>query len=151
MQLIDGKRIAEEIKAEIKAKVDAMKSQGLRPPHLAAILVGHDGGSETYVAHKVKDCEQVGFLSTLIRYEDHVTEEELLCRIDSLNADSCIDGFIVRIIETYRLTQANSLNGKFASEYCHIAFRVMRMSKATIITAIAREYAVPYNMFQIIK
>jgi len=97
MQLIDGKQIAEEIKAEIKTKVDAMKSQGQRPPHLAAILVGHDGGSETYVAHKVKDCEQVGFKSTLIRYEDDVTEEELLCRIGSLNADSEIDGFIVQL------------------------------------------------------
>ena len=97
MQLIDGKRIADEIKAEIKEKTDAMKSQGVRPPHLAAILVGHDGGSETYVAHKVKDCEQVGFKSTLIRYEDDVTEAELLRRIDSLNADSDIDGFIVQL------------------------------------------------------
>jgi len=97
MQIIDGKRIADEIKAEIKAKVDVMTSQGLRPPHLAAILVGHDGGSETYVAHKVKDCEQVGFNSTLIRYEDDVTEEELLRRIKSLNADGNIDGFIVQL------------------------------------------------------
>jgi len=97
MQIIDGKRIADEIKAEIKAKVDVMKSQWLRPPHLAAILVGHDGGSETYVAHKVKDCEQVGFNSTLIRYEDDVTEEELLRRIKSLNADGNIDGFIVQL------------------------------------------------------
>ena len=97
MKIIDGKQIAEEIKREIKAKTDAMILQGLRPPHLAAILVGHDGGSETYVAHKVKDCEQVGFRSTLIRYEDNVTEEELLCRIDSLNSDSNIDGFIVQL------------------------------------------------------
>jgi len=97
MQTIDGKRIADEIKVEILAEVDAMKSRGIRPPHLAAILVGHDGGSETYVAHKVKDCEQVGFKSTLIRYEDDVTEEELLRRIDILNADSDIDGFIVQL------------------------------------------------------
>ena len=97
MNLIDGKQIAEEIKAEIKAKVDAMKSQGLRAPHLAAILVGHDGGSETYVAHKVKACEQVGFNSSLIRYEDDVTEEELLLRIENLNADSDVDGFIVQL------------------------------------------------------
>jgi len=97
MNLIDGKHIAEEIKAEIKAKVDAMKSQGLRAPHLAAILVGHDGGSETYVAHKVKACEQVGFNSSLIRYEDDVTEEELLLRIENLNADSDVDGFIVQL------------------------------------------------------
>ena len=97
MQIIDGKRIADEIKAEIKVEVDAMISRGQRPPHLAAILVGHDGGSETYVAHKVKSCEQVGFKSTLIRYEDDVTDAELLRRIDSLNDDSDIDGFIVQL------------------------------------------------------
>jgi methylenetetrahydrofolate dehydrogenase (NADP+)/methenyltetrahydrofolate cyclohydrolase len=97
MQLIDGKRIAEEIKAEIKVEVDDMKSRGQRPPHLAAILVGHDGGSETYVAHKVKACEQVGFKSTLVRYEDDVAEEELFCCIEGLNADSDIDGFIVQL------------------------------------------------------
>ena len=97
MQLIDGKRIAGEIRAEIKIKVDAMVSQGHRPPHLAAILVGHDGGSETYVAHKVKDCDEVGFKSTLIRYEDDVTEAILLDRINSLNADSDLDGFIVQL------------------------------------------------------
>lgn len=97
MQLIDGKKIADEIKVEIKAEVDRMRSHGLREPHLAAILVGHDGGSETYVAHKVKACEQVGFKSTLIRYEDSVTEEELLHRIDDLNIDADIDGFIVQL------------------------------------------------------
>ena len=97
MQLIDGKRIAEEIKAEIKAEVDVMTSRGLRPPHLVAVLVGHDGGSETYVANKMKDCEQVGFRSTLIRYEDDVTETELLGRIDALNVDDDVDGFIVQL------------------------------------------------------
>ena len=97
MQLIDGKRIAEEIKGEMKAEVDAMKSRGLRPPHLVAVLVGHDGGSETYVSNKMKDCEQVGFRSTLVRYEDDVTEPELLSRIDALNADSDVDGFIVQL------------------------------------------------------
>jgi len=97
MQLIDGQRIAGEIKAEIKIEVEAMKECGFKPPHLAAILVGNDGGSETYVAHKVKACEQVGFRSTLIRYEDNVTEAELLRRINSLNEDSDIDGFIVQL------------------------------------------------------
>ena len=97
MQLIDGKRIAEEIKAEIKVKVDEMVSRGLRPPHLAAILVGNDGASETYVAHKVKACEQVGFKSTLIRYENDVAEDELLRRIANLNTDGEIDGFIVQL------------------------------------------------------
>jgi len=94
MQLIDGKRIADEIKAEIKLEV---KMRGMKPPHLATVLVGHDGGSETYVAHKIKACEQVGFKSTLIRYEDSITEAELLHRINSLNADSDIDGFIVQL------------------------------------------------------
>ncbi len=97
MQLIDGKKIADEIKAEIKADVDIMRARGTKVPHLAAILVGHDGGSETYVAHKVKACEQVGFKSTLVRYEDDVTEEELLGRIECLNTDSDIDGFIVQL------------------------------------------------------
>ena len=97
MQLIDGKRIADEIKAEIKLEVDAMKSSGVRPPHLVAILVGHDGGSETYVAHKVKDCEQVGYDSTLIRFEDNISEATLLHEIENLNANADIDGFIVQL------------------------------------------------------
>jgi methylenetetrahydrofolate dehydrogenase (NADP+)/methenyltetrahydrofolate cyclohydrolase len=97
MQLIDGKRIADEIKAEIRMEVDNLTAQGHRAPHLAAVLVGHDGGSETYVAHKVKACEQVGFRSTLVRYEADVTEAELLRRIGELNADADIDGFIVQL------------------------------------------------------
>ena len=97
MQLIDGKRISEEIKVEIKASVDNMISRGLKPPHLVAVLVGHDGGSETYVLHKMKACEQVGFKSTLIRYEDDVAETELLRRIDELNADGDVNGFIVQL------------------------------------------------------
>ena len=97
MQLIDGKKISDEIKAEIRTTVDAMLAAGKKAPHLAPILVGHDGGSETYVAHKVKACEQVGFRSTLIRYEDDVTETELLNRIESLNNNPDIDGFIVQL------------------------------------------------------
>lgn len=95
MTLIDGKKTAADIKAEIAAEVAAMVARGKRAPHLAAILVGHDGGSETYVAAKVKACEECGFRSTLIRYEDDVTEEELLRTIDRLNADPEVDGFIV--------------------------------------------------------
>jgi methylenetetrahydrofolate dehydrogenase (NADP+)/methenyltetrahydrofolate cyclohydrolase len=97
MQLINGKEIADKIKSEIKAEVDIMKSRGLRAPHLAAILVGHDGGSETYVSHKVKACAEVGFKSTLIRCENDVTEKELVNRIDRLNSDMDIDGFIVQL------------------------------------------------------
>lgn len=97
MQLIDGKAIADVVKAEIAETVRLRKEQGLKVPHLAAILVGHDGGSETYVAHKVKACEQVGFESTLIRFEAEVTEEELLATVEKLNNDSQIDGFIVQL------------------------------------------------------
>jgi methylenetetrahydrofolate dehydrogenase (NADP+)/methenyltetrahydrofolate cyclohydrolase len=97
LQLIDGKKISDEVKNEIAAEVVAIKAQGGKTPHLAAILVGHDGGSETYVGHKVKACEQVGFTSTLIRYEDDVTEAELLAKISELNNDTDIDGFIVQL------------------------------------------------------
>ncbi len=97
MVLIDGKKVAAEIKSEIAAEVAEMTARGERAPHLAAILVGHDGGSETYVAHKVKACGECGFKSTLIRFEDDVTEAELLQTIDSLNADDSVDGFIVQL------------------------------------------------------
>lgn len=97
MTLIDGKAIAAQIKQEIAEEVDRIVANGGKRPHLAAILVGHDGGSETYVAHKVKACEQCGFKSTLIRFEDDVTEEKLLETIASLNADDDIDGFIVQL------------------------------------------------------
>ena len=97
MNLIDGKKIAAEIKKEIAAEVLQLKENGGKQPHLAAILVGHDGGSETYVAYKIKDCEAVGFKSSLIRYEDDVTEEELLAKVQELNEDDDLDGFIVQL------------------------------------------------------
>lgn len=97
MQLIDGKKIADDIKQEIASEVGKMVANGEKRPHLAAILVGHDGGSETYVAHKVKACEQCGFKSTLIRFENDVTEETLLETIARLNEDTDIDGFIVQL------------------------------------------------------
>lgn len=97
MKLIDGKAVAAQIKKEIAEEVAQIKAAGGKTPHLAAVLVGHDGGSETYVANKVKSCEEVGFNSTLIRYEDDVTEEELLACVDRLNNDADIDGFIVQL------------------------------------------------------
>ena len=97
MVLIDGKKTSEILQAEIADEVVAIKNNGGKTPHLAAILVGHDGGSETYVAAKVKACERVGFKSTLIRYEDTVTEEELLNCISKLNNDGDLDGFIVQL------------------------------------------------------
>lgn len=97
MTLIDGKAISEQVKQEIAAEVAAIVAQGGKRPHLAAILVGHDGGSETYVANKVKACEACGFKSSLIRYEADVTEEELLNKVRELNADEDVDGFIVQL------------------------------------------------------
>jgi len=97
MNLIDGKKISAQIKLEIAEEVKKMTETGHRAPHLAAVLVGHDGGSETYVAYKIKDCEEVGFTSTLVRFEDDVTEDVLLSKIDELNNDKEIDGFIVQL------------------------------------------------------
>ena len=97
MELIDGKKISAEIKNEIAEEVKKIIASGGKTPHLATILVGHDGGSETYVAHKVKACQQVGFKSTLIRYEDDVSEEELLKKVFELNNDNNLDGFIVQL------------------------------------------------------
>lgn len=95
--LIDGKAISEQIKQEIAAEVAEIIAKGGKRPHLAAVLVGHDGGSETYVANKVKACEVCGFTSSLVRYDDSVTEEELLTKVRELNADDDIDGFIVQL------------------------------------------------------
>ena len=97
MILIDGKAISEQVKQEIAQEVAQIVASGGKRPHLAAILVGHDGGSETYVANKVKACEVCGFKSTLIRFESDVTEEELLAKVRELNADDDVDGFIVQL------------------------------------------------------
>jgi methylenetetrahydrofolate dehydrogenase (NADP+)/methenyltetrahydrofolate cyclohydrolase len=97
MILIDGNKVAAEMKQEIAEEVKQIVANGGKAPHLAAILVGHDGGSETYVAYKIKDCEAVGFKSSLIRYDDDVTERELLAKIEELNNDDDLDGFIVQL------------------------------------------------------
>lgn len=97
MQLIDGKATAALIKEEIAKEVEQIVATGGKRPHLAAILVGHDGGSETYVKNKVIACETCGFTSTLIRYEENVSEEELLDKVQQLNIDPDIDGFIVQL------------------------------------------------------
>jgi methylenetetrahydrofolate dehydrogenase (NADP+)/methenyltetrahydrofolate cyclohydrolase len=95
--LIDGKKIAAEIKKEIADEVGKIRSEGKKVPHLAAILAGNNGSSETYVANKVKDCAEVGFASTLIRFSAEVSEEDLLAEIGKLNANPDIDGFIVQL------------------------------------------------------
>lgn len=97
MQLIDGKKISSEIKAEIAEEVKKIKANSGKSPHLAAILVGNDGASETYVNFKVKDCKEVGFDSSLIRFEDSVSEEELLNKVKEVNDNPDIDGLIVQL------------------------------------------------------
>ena len=97
MQIIDGKATAAQIKAEIAEEVERIVAGGGKRPHLAAILVGHDGGSETYVRNKVLACEACGFKSTLLRFEDDITEAELLAEVDQLNQDDDVDGFIVQL------------------------------------------------------
>lgn len=97
MELLDGKETARIIKAEIAQQVKARKAEGKKIPHLAAILVGTDGGSMTYVANKLKSCEECGFESTLMRYDDSVSEEVLLNKVKQLNEDKSIDGFIVQL------------------------------------------------------
>lgn len=113
MVVIDGKKVAEEIQNEIAAEVVKIKSSGGKVPHLAAILVGNDGASETYVQAKVKSCDRVGFRSTVVRLPDWVSEDDLLNRIRELNHDEDINGFIVQLplpkhISTQKITEAIS-------------------------------------------
>src|SRR3989339_1136872 len=97
MQIIDGNKIAAEIKNEIAEAVTEIKNKGGKTPHLAAMLIGNDGASETYVGHKVKACEQVGFKSTLVRYDASITEKEVLDKVIEINNDPDIDGLIVQL------------------------------------------------------
>jgi methylenetetrahydrofolate dehydrogenase (NADP+)/methenyltetrahydrofolate cyclohydrolase len=111
MELLDGKSCSQEIRQEIANTVAQLKAEGKRAPHLAAILVGDDGASETYVANKVKDCEEVGFDSTVIRLPATTSEDELLAEVDKLNNSASIDGFIVQLplpdhIDEHRVTLA---------------------------------------------
>ena len=115
MIILDGKQTAATLKEEIKAEVSKIKSSGGKIPHLAVILVGHDGGSETYVASKVKACEQVGFKSSLIRYEEEVTETELLNKIQQLNNDNDVDGFIIQLPLPKHIDEQKVLE---AIDYC---------------------------------
>ena len=97
MQLLDGKFVSEKLKQEITSEAAAFLAESGRQPHLVAILVGHDGGSETYVASKMKNCEKVGFKSTLVRYPDTVSQDELVAKIRELNTDPFVDGLIVQL------------------------------------------------------
>ena len=97
MTILDGKQTGNDIKAELTARVDQLIKDGKRPPHLAAVLVGNDGASLTYVGSKVRSCERIGYESTLIQLPEETTEAELLQQIDRLNANTAIDGFIVQL------------------------------------------------------
>ncbi len=107
MQILDGNKVAAEIRQEISEKVEIFKSEGGKIPHLAAILVGEDPASQTYVNHKVKDCESVGFKSTLLRYQSDITETQLITIIHELNNNPDIDGFIVQLPLPVHITVAN--------------------------------------------
>lgn len=111
MQIIDGKMMAARLKEEIAAEVNEMVSKGERPPHLVAIIVGHDGGSEAYVANKEKNCKAVGIKSTNLRYDETISEEELLKEIKRLNEDAEVDGIIIQLplprhIDAQKVTEA---------------------------------------------
>ena len=97
MEILDGKKLSQQIKEEIKQAVSLRKEKGEKIPHLAAVLVGNDGASLTYVGSKVRSCEQVGFKSTLIRLESAITEDALLKKIKELNDDDTLDGYIVQL------------------------------------------------------
>lgn len=97
MQLIDGKLVSQAVRDRIALQVKQMTASGQRAPHLVAVLVGNDGGSETYVANKIKACHEVGFRSSLIRFDTNVTESELLAKVVELNNDAEVDGFIVQL------------------------------------------------------
>src|SRR5690606_2038344 len=111
MTLLDGKHVSEELKKQIATEAAEMLEKTGRKPHLVAVLVGNDGGSETYVASKMRNCEKVGFKSSLVRYDDTVTEAALLSKIEELNKDDSVDGFIVQLplpkhIDPEKVTEA---------------------------------------------
>lgn len=149
MQLIDGKATAKAIKEEIAKEVSTMVEQGKKRPHLAAVLVGHDGGSETYVAYKIKDCEQVGFKSSLVRYEDDVTEEELLGRIAALNADAGLDGFIVQLPLPAHISEQKIIEAIDPAKDVD-GFHPVNVGK-TVIGLPSFVSATPYGIVELIK
>ena len=140
-QLIDGKAVAAQAKKELAAEVANIKQAGGKIPHLAAILVGHDGGSETYVMNKVKSCEAIGFWLTLIRCQADITEEELLRKVQQLNEDDDVDGFIVQLplpkhISSHKVIEAidyrkdvDSFHHEAVVEWFPDVFRVMFLCK----------------------
>ncbi|MFT4017356.1 MAG: bifunctional 5,10-methylenetetrahydrofolate dehydrogenase/5,10-methenyltetrahydrofolate cyclohydrolase [Agriterribacter sp.] len=110
MQILDGKLVSQAVKDDLKKKVDILKQEGKKTPHLVAILIGTNGASETYVASKVKTCGEIGFESTLIRYEDTIDEATLLKKIEELNADAAIDGILVQLPLPEQISEEKVIN-----------------------------------------
>ena len=110
MEILDGKLVAQKIKTSLKNQVDADREKGFRPPHLVAILIGNNGASETYVASKVKNCEEIGFKSTLIRKDNDIEESDLLDIISTLNKQDDVDGILVQLPLPSHIKEANIIN-----------------------------------------
>ena len=110
MQLLKGKNASEEIKSVLTSKIKALRNKKLRIPHLAAVLIGNNGASETYVASKIKNCEEVGMLSSLTRYNDDVSEDELILKIEQLNIDETVDGILVQLPLPKHINENNIIN-----------------------------------------
>ncbi|HEX5023856.1 MAG TPA: bifunctional 5,10-methylenetetrahydrofolate dehydrogenase/5,10-methenyltetrahydrofolate cyclohydrolase [Agriterribacter sp.] len=116
MQILDGKLVAQAVKDDLKQKVETLKKQGKKAPHLAAVLIGNNGASETYVASKVKTCEELGYQSTLIRLEDQVEESVLLQKIAELNSDSSINGILVQLPLPKQISEEKVINAILADK-----------------------------------
>ena len=110
MQILDGKLVSQAVKDDLREKVAILKQEGKKTPHLVAVLIGNNGASETYVASKVKTCEEIGFESTLIRYEDTVSESTLLEKIAELNADTAVDGILVQLPLPKQISEEKVIN-----------------------------------------
>jgi len=149
MQIIDGKATAKTIKEEIRAEVESLVSAGQRRPHLAAVLVGHDGASETYVAYKIKDCEQVGFRSSLVRFEDDVPERTLFEKINELNHDQELDGFIVQLPLPDRIDEQKVVESIDPSKDVD-GFHPVNVGR-TVIGLPSFVSATPYGIIELLK
>lgn len=148
-KIIDGKQVASDIKKEIAEEVRKIRNAGGKIPHLAAVLVGTDGGSETYVSHKVKACDEVGFKSTLIRLDESVSEKELLERVDGLNKDPDIDGFIVQLPLPDHITEDKVIEAVNPSKDVD-GFHPVNLGKMTIGLP-SFVPATPFGIMELIK
>ena len=110
MEILDGKIVAQAVKEALKQKTDLLRREGKKTPHLAAVLIGNNGASETYVASKVKTCAEIGYMSTLIRFEASISEEELLKKIEELNEDASVDGILVQLPLPKHISEEKVIN-----------------------------------------